>query len=437
MNEPNLPEQVKTSVANQKTDGDSSPTIKTPKVIATQLTRSELIDAINSEIKQIEDENKRPGWSSWALQGGIATFVWLALADFSPKSNLQTIGIVFLFGSFFGDFLLLVCQYFNGLSNPERKQLRYRFSTDDPNISPAFIIFTLVRCGALLLIYLLLGSTFHVPTLSWFCEICIALCIIALPIRFIKILSLNKGLPNKSLHLLNWLLMTWIGFLSYQLFTKLPFSDAEYRIADFRVGFLLVGIVYLFWLLATGEKKRPIISVLKEIRRALAFGHLSVEEAAKDADTALSGLTATAAIEHQLTEISVKLQNVTFSYEKLIAECKIADLALRRLEVDGSQQDSKWREDARKVAILIDSCETKRIANQQLFNAAFYKTKSFLGSIERLNISNSMPKSELAPKWQDMKTKMEKMFELSKSTAPLLEDIKTRYKAISFADDLL
>jgi hypothetical protein len=365
------------------------------------------------------------------LQGGIATFLWLALADFSPKSNLQTIGIVFLFGSFFGDFLLSVCQYFNRLSNPERKQLRYRFLSDDPNTTPALIIFTLVRYGGLLLIYLLLDSAFRVPTLAWYCGVVIAVYIIGLPIRLMNFLSLNKGVSTKNQHALIWLSIAWSGFIGYQLFEKLPFSDADYKVADFRVGFLLVGVVYLFWLLTTGEKERPIVNTLKEIRRELAFGRITVEEAAKGADIALSGLTTTAAIEHKLTGLSVELQNVTLCYEKLIAEYQAADLALKRLETDENTQESKWREDARNVVILIDSCETKRVAHQQLFNAAFLEIKSVFRSIDSINTTDLVPRPELAPKWQDIRVKMNKMCELANSCGPLLDDIKARYNAIS------
>src|ERR1035437_6337033 len=219
MNESNPSEQAETSAAPQRS-------LQIPKALIAPLTRSELVAALDSEIENIEDENKRPGWSSWALQGGIATFIWLALADFSPKSNLQTIGIVFLFGSFFGDFLLLVCQYFNRLSHPERKRLRYRFSSDKPDTAPALIIFALVRYSSLLLIYQLLSPVFYVPTLTLYCVATIALYAFLLICRLMKLLFGGR-LLCKSEHSVLWLIMVWSGFLSYRLFEKLPFSNAD------------------------------------------------------------------------------------------------------------------------------------------------------------------------------------------------------------------
>lgn len=431
MNEPNPPGPEKASSGLPQPGGNPPHALESSHIKINPLTRSELVAVLDSEIEQLEAENKRPGWSNWALQGGIATLLWLAMADFSPQSNRQTIAIVFLFGSLFGDFLLSVCGYFNGLNNPGRKQLRFRFPSDDPNTAPALLVLQLVRSSGLLLIYLWLDSAFQVPTLTWYCGIAIAFCIVGLLLRRIKSLSPHKGLSSKSVHSLTWLFIAWSGFLSYQLFEKLPFSDVNFRGADFRVGFLLVGVVYLFGLLTAGEKGTPIVNMLKGIRRDLAFGRMSVDEATKDADIALSGFTTTAAIEHNLTELTVELRNVTHRYEKLIADCRTAELALQRLEAEGNQEDSKWREDARKVAILIDSCETKRVEHQQLFNAAFFKTTSSLRSIGNLHATDLTPKPELASKWQDMRTKMEKMFELSKSSARLLEDIKARYTAIS------
>ena len=188
-------------------------------------------------------------------------------------------------------------------------------------------------------------------------------------------------------------------------------------------------------MLTTGEKERPIISTLKEIRRALSFGHISTEEAAKEADIALSGLTATAAIEHKLIELSVELQNVILGYEKQIAECRIADAALKQLEEKENQQDEKWREDAQKVAILVDFCETKSIANQQLLNTVFFKTKNSLNEIAKIRTTDSSM-SELV-KWQDVNRKIGSMSELSRSASSLLEGIKARYKVISLKNNLL
>jgi hypothetical protein len=200
---------------------------------------------------------------------------------------------------------------------------------------------------------------------------------------------------------------------------------------NYHVGLLLTGIVYLFSLLVAGERERPIVNMLKDIRRELAFGRINIEEATREADVVLSGLTAVGAVEHKLIDLSQEFQGVIESYEKLVSDCGSASSLLTNLEADENSQSSLWKENARKVAILIDSCETKRQNCQQAHNIVFFKAKRALHSIENINKAQLVPKPELASKWAEVKSKLDKMFELSKKSTPLLEDIKSRYIAIS------
>jgi hypothetical protein len=156
-----------------------------------------MVAALTTEINQIQEENKRPGWSAWALQGGIATFLWLAVNEFGPKSNLQTIGIVFLFGSLLGDLLLSACQYLNRLGNSKRSQIRYQFLSDNPNASPAMLVFTIVRYTALLLVYNSLSFAFRVPSFTLYCVGVVALCVVIFPLRSARALALKKSFRPK------------------------------------------------------------------------------------------------------------------------------------------------------------------------------------------------------------------------------------------------
>jgi hypothetical protein len=60
------------------------------------LTRSEVIAAINQEISDIEAENKRNGWSRRTLLAALGSLTWLAIGEFNSHSNIETIGMVFL-----------------------------------------------------------------------------------------------------------------------------------------------------------------------------------------------------------------------------------------------------------------------------------------------------------------------------------------------------
>jgi hypothetical protein len=110
---------------------------------------------------------------------------------------------------------------------------------------------------------------------------------------------------------------------------------------------------------------------------------------------------------------------------------------LKRLEQDANQQDSKWKEDARKVAILIDLCENLSCENQNLLNAVFFKAKLSLRIIKKFQTTDPVSKPELRSKWEDLEKKLNNMFEATKSSVTLCNDIKARYKLISPTDNPL
>jgi hypothetical protein len=48
-----------------------------------------LIDLINRETDQIESEQKRPGWTPWALLGALATLLWLLMKEMAREFNSE------------------------------------------------------------------------------------------------------------------------------------------------------------------------------------------------------------------------------------------------------------------------------------------------------------------------------------------------------------
>ncbi|MEL1254838.1 hypothetical protein AAEO57_13690 [Flavobacterium sp. DGU38] len=64
--------------------------------------RSQLLSFLNEEISQIEKEETKPGWTIWALFGGISTCIWLLINQIEKtapnwnKISLMLIAIAFL-----------------------------------------------------------------------------------------------------------------------------------------------------------------------------------------------------------------------------------------------------------------------------------------------------------------------------------------------------
>jgi len=283
------------------------------------LTRPELLAAIDAEIERLEEDTKRPGWSMWALQGAIATTLWLALNDLGPKSNLRTVGIVFLFGSVVSDFVLALCDTLGRFGRVERKQPRYRFSNADPLLGPRVITFAFLRALVILLIYFWLGSTLKLPSLAWYYGVLLVMCLIGVPLLLIRRLTLEDPRSLRVAGIIASLQAVWAGYLSFALFEKLPLSVTEYNGSDFRVGFLLTTAAYLAWLIASEQQPRPVVTSMKDIRRELALGRMGVEDAARDVDHALHGLTTSAAAEHKLTNATERLRQAGFEFGNLLA----------------------------------------------------------------------------------------------------------------------
>src|SRR5258707_5452739 len=68
--------------------------------------RSDLIHLLEFEIKSVQEEDKKPGWTVWALTGSIASIIWLILKEIEgfpllispPQVLLLLLGCWFLWG---------------------------------------------------------------------------------------------------------------------------------------------------------------------------------------------------------------------------------------------------------------------------------------------------------------------------------------------------
>ena len=184
---------------------------------AASLSRPDLIAAINQEIKDIEDENKRPGWSKWVLLAGVGTLIWLALGEFCPQTNVETIGTVFLFGSVFGECLAFSFNFFKQLNHPNERQQRYHLITDNPDSNLAILVHHSIRFAFLLLLSCSLQSGNDVPTLSTFFSVLLLMNGLVIVLRLSPKPVLHFDIHNSKYYIVAWGTMIWSGFLSFKL----------------------------------------------------------------------------------------------------------------------------------------------------------------------------------------------------------------------------
>jgi len=67
-----------------------------------------LTELLDSEIEHICSEYERPGWTRWALLGGIASIVWL-IVDRVEQGSFNSTNVGTLFLAFSLVFYVLIC----------------------------------------------------------------------------------------------------------------------------------------------------------------------------------------------------------------------------------------------------------------------------------------------------------------------------------------
>jgi hypothetical protein len=396
---------------------------------AASLSRPDLIAAINQEIKDIEDENKRPGWSKWVLLAGVGTLIWLALGEFSPQTNVETIGTVFLFGSVFGECLAFSFNFFKQLNHPNERQQRYHLITDNPDSNLAILVHHSIRFAFLLLLSCSLQSGNDVPTLSTFFSVLLLMNGLVIVLRLSPKPVLHFDIHNSKYYIVAWGTMIWSGFLSFKLLLQLSVIDGGYKASDFKLGAVLVAVAYLLWLLVSEEKEKPSVLCLRKIRRGLAFGGLSVEQAAKDTDKVVFGLTAIDVLDRNLSDLSNSLRRITAANHKLIADCEGANSILDRLESGGNQ----WTSEARKVALIIDACATENAKNQEKVKIEFVNWKRLLRGFTKILRDRPDLTSQLTAKRQQTCQEVDLFVESLKARDNALSSVQSRYKEICVA----
>lgn len=395
---------------------------------ALHLNRADVIAAIDYHIKHIQDENKRPGWSAWALLGAIGTLAWIAFGEYSRRPNLETVGQVFLFGSLVADSLTSLAQYLAALDQPQRTQLRHRFTTEDPTFTSSYLLFAVFRMAIVLLVYLNLESTFSIPSLVVYCGLSITFFTICLLFRFVKILVLPARLNSRNGHVASAIAIFWPGLLAAISFGKISFSSVQEDAGALRLAFLCVAIVFLVATFVGGTKQNLILSRLQDIRGELAFGRISHEAALESADLSIFGLPPSAVVAYELNRVLTKLKPLVVAYEKLKHDFEKAEQLLTRLEDEKSAVDNKWVSEAREVALIIDTCENNEATNRLAFNDAFFSTKAALRAIERSGAKSKTSESKAS--WEAVRAEMDKSFEHYNSGASRLSLLKQRYLAL-------
>ncbi|MEN6560156.1 MAG: hypothetical protein ABFD52_05210 [Acidobacteriota bacterium] len=251
-----------------------------------------LIDLINCEAAQIESERKRPGWSSWAFLGALATLTWLLIKQ-APYKNIDwlQIGLVYLTIVLTVDFakglpLLFSRQHNNPLKEP---RFRYGLGGGSANFTHfVYLLHTLLQLFIAICLFRIIPLISEISTLVLLGFYTIVF-ILAMRLGYRDIPQPRRPLGRKGTHIAA-IIMLFYFVSALGCWIALINNINTYDSQNIKVAVILALISYVLILLGDLEAGSPILPSLISIRRDLILDKIEIGQATRQIDIALSGL---------------------------------------------------------------------------------------------------------------------------------------------------
>lgn len=260
----------------------------------------QVLNTLDFEINRITSEDQRPGWTVWALCGGILSGLWLITEQWETgKAEVIRVMYVFLtlslaVGFIFSGFRLFFILYYK----PRRFfKIRSYFEL----VTPTQILLGALWDASLLFITLVLRDSLG-PLLSSIIFLIYGMALVSNGSILVigKVAGLTYFGPvdtpfgRRALiaaHCFSVLILILLLWACARLITlALSLHTESGLVTDIRIGGLLVVILVLMSMLAGHSRSDPLLTTLGDIRQRLALGNMPLGEAIAQADLAISGM---------------------------------------------------------------------------------------------------------------------------------------------------
>jgi len=277
-----------------------------------------LINLINSEISQIESEQRRPGWTSWALLGALSSLTWLLVKHASLKSlDWQNVGLIFFTLTLTIEFIRGLCMIFTLQDGHTPREPRF-VSSPFYGASKLYFLALIFQGSILLFISIHLGRQIYIiPRIfSWAVSIVFILIgIVALVLSYLKrpqsIYQKQSSSIFAGIILAFLMIIVLAGYWGVLIRSVSGLDQSNLQTAT-----LLVLILYVLILLANIPKQSPILPSLVSIRRDLSLDRIDASWAAKQLDVAFSGMQ----VEDLLQDYVQKILNCEASINDVLKQ---------------------------------------------------------------------------------------------------------------------
>lgn len=283
-----------------------------------------VVALLEFEIKQIRSAESEPGWTTWALLGGLATTLWLMAAEIEQhRASPQALSLIFLVLSL-GLISIKVGHRFLSPSPPSlRSALRFHQVHRFLKTRTSFIL-DIIHSSVLLAIAVshrhLVSSGFLITACIFFGFSLLAnLSGFVMSFFRIPFTDYQTSRARQAMFVAYALsgvaVITVAGFAWPLINGKISPSVSEYRIAG-----LLVAICELLFLIVKRGPSTPLLQTLIDIRRNLAFGNLGLEDAKRQIEIALEGMTVADVLQDDIAGILSHIERMNVHLESAIKE---------------------------------------------------------------------------------------------------------------------
>lgn len=354
-----------------------------------------LIELIDFEINQANKEQKRPGWSPWALLGAFVTLCYLLISNINlDKADWSGIGFVFLAFSLVIEFVRELPSFINRKIETVPPEARFQYSSSwgSERFSRIAVLVQYV-----LLFYLSIKFSTSVPLIpriaTW-----VSLGPLILLLLVMIILSFRRILTK---NLYNWLVpvLSSVIMISFILailgYSQAIIQNIDRLFPSMKAAGILVLIANVLRLLAEMPVGTPVIQSFLSIRRDLCLDRIDIETATRRIDVILSGMQAVDVLHEPIGDFLRLYDELNDIIRQWV---KLQDEAEERIANKPMGISNKERQvEAMLIGLRLDGERELRKRSSIIINRIQKKRKAFDNTVAGLvRMEDSMTGAALA-----------------------------------------
>jgi hypothetical protein len=301
-----------------------------------------LTDLLQFEITQIRSEESQPGWTPWALLGGLATTLWLLVNELENHvADIHTVCFLLVVFSL----ALSSITSLHSLASPRATALRsaFRFQSSRSVFSQTRSSILIEIGLSLTLIWFakLFGSVVRSPFLIaayiyFASRVFAALGGFVLSFFSVPFTDFPTSRQRKTMPFV--FIVFGIGVAALIGFAKPLFEGVVLpSIYEYKIAGLLLAIVQIIRTLAKGKQNTPLLQTLINIRRSLGLGELQLEDAKQQIEIALEGMSVSDVLQDEIAKLLSYLGEINIHLESATREIEAFTATTLKEDVGSSQ----------------------------------------------------------------------------------------------------